>query len=80
MNYENYFKDMFETIPDYRKIVLLLFLFKNDSGLLTECGLLKNDIIRVCKEFKKILIEQNEKNLDYIKKEKESNIEKILNK
>ena len=31
MNYENYFKDMFESIPDYRKTVLLLFLFKNDE-------------------------------------------------
>ena len=31
MNYENYFKDLFESIEDYRKIVLLIFLIKNDK-------------------------------------------------
>ena len=36
MSYENYFKDMFESIPDYRKIVLLIFLFQNDKNLLKE--------------------------------------------
>ena len=30
MNNTNYFKHLFESIPDYRKIVLLLFLIKND--------------------------------------------------
>ena len=28
MKYENYFKDMFESITDYRKIVFLKFLNK----------------------------------------------------
>ena len=28
MSYENYFKDLFETMPDYRKIVLVKFLFE----------------------------------------------------
>ena len=36
MNYENYFKDIFESIPDYRKIVLLIFLIQNDKNLLKE--------------------------------------------
>ena len=31
MNYENYFRDMFESITDYRKIVLLIFLIQNDK-------------------------------------------------
>ena len=30
MNNTNYFKDLFESIPDYRKIVFLLFLIKNE--------------------------------------------------
>ena len=30
MNIANYFKDMFEYIPDYKKIVLLIFLIQND--------------------------------------------------
>ena len=34
---------MFEAIPEYRKIVLLMFLIKNDADLLSECGYLKND-------------------------------------
>ena len=38
MNNENYFIDMFESIPDYRKIVLLIFLIQNDKNLLTEIG------------------------------------------
>ena len=28
MDNEKYFKDLFESIADYRKIVLLIFLFK----------------------------------------------------
>ena len=35
----HYFKDLFESIHYYRKIVLLMFLFKNDTDLLKEFGL-----------------------------------------
>ena len=80
MNYENYFKDFFKSIPDYRKKVILMFLIKNDNALLTECGFLKDDINCLNLEFKNILMEQNEEYLDYIKNEAESIIEKILNK
>ena len=31
MDNVNYFKHLFESIPDYKKIVLLLFLIKNLS-------------------------------------------------
>ena len=57
MNYENYFKDMSESIPDYGKIVLLMFLIKNDVDLLNECGYLKNDINRQNIEFKNMFME-----------------------
>ena len=80
MNYENYFKDMFESFPDYRKIVLLFFLIQNDKDLLKECGFLKNDVHRLSLEFKNILMEENEEYLDGIKNEEVSIIEKILNK
>ena len=30
---ENYFKDMFGSIPDYRRIKLLIFLIQNDKDL-----------------------------------------------
>ena len=52
MNYENCFKDRFESIPDCRKVVLIIFLIKNDSDL-NECGFLKNDNNRLSLEFKK---------------------------
>ena len=39
----NYFKDMFESIPEFRKIVLLMILLKNDVNLLYESGFLKGD-------------------------------------
>ena len=80
MNNENYFKDIFESIHDYGKIVLLIFLIQNDKNLLKEIGFSKNDINRLNLEFKKILIEQHEEYLDYIKNEEESIIERILNK
>ena len=77
---ENYFEDMLESIPDYRKIVLILFLIQNDKGLLKECGFLKSDVHRLSLDFKNILMEKNEEYLDYIKNEEESILEKILNK
>ena len=67
MNNTNYFKDLFESIPDYRKIVFLLFLIKNDKDLLREVGFSERDINHLNLEFKNILIDQHEKYLDYIK-------------
>ena len=80
MNYENYFKDLLESLPDYRKTVLLLHVIQDDDDFLRECGLLKCDITRLNKKIKTILIEQNEEYLHHIKNEEESIIEKILNK
>ena len=56
MNNVNYFEDLFEAILDYRKIVLLVFLIKNDINLLNECGFLKGDINYRCKNFKIIFL------------------------
>ena len=78
MNNINYFKDIIESIPDYRKIVLLIFLIQNDKNFLKEIGFSKNDINRLSIDFKNILIEQHEEWLDYIKNEEESIIEKLL--
>ena len=80
MNNTNYFKDIFESIHDYKKNILLIFLIQNDKNLLKEIGFSKNDINLLNLEFKNILLEQNEDYLDYIKNEEESIIEKILNK
>ena len=44
MNSVYFFKDIFVSIPEYRKIVLLTFLIKNDVTLFYESGFLKCDI------------------------------------
>ena len=80
MNNENYFKDIFESIQDYKKIVLLIFLIQNDKNLLNEVGFSTNNIISLNIEFKNFLLEQNEEYLDYIRNEEESILEKFLNK
>ena len=76
----NYFKDVVESIPDYRKIVLLIFLIQNVKNLLKEIGFSKDNINRLNLEFKNILLDQNEQYLDYIRNEEESIIERIQNK
>ena len=79
MNNTNYLNDLFESIPDYRKVVLLIFLIKNDKDLLLEIGFSERDINSLNKEFKNILLELNEEYLDHIKNQEEAIIEKILN-
>ena len=46
-----YFKDLFESMPDCKK-KLLIFLIQNDKNLLKEIGFSKNDINRLNLEFK----------------------------
>ena len=55
MDYLNCFKDMFDSIPEDGKIVLLMFLIKNDVDLLNECEVLKSDINRLCLESEEIM-------------------------
>ena len=80
MGYIKYFKDVFESIPVYRKIVVLMFLNKNDGNLLNNCGFLKNDKNRLGWEHNIILMEQNEEHWEYINNEEESVFEKVLKK
>ena len=80
MNYEICFKHIFESIPDYKKIVLLLFIFQNDKKLFHEIGFSEHDINRLNLEFKKILVGHHGEYLDFVKNEEESIIERSLNK
>ena len=80
MNNSNYFKDLFESVPDYRKIVLLIFLIQNDKKLIKEIGFGKKDINQLSIEFKNILLEEFEYYIDYFKNEEESILENFLNK
>ena len=77
---DNYFRELFESIPDYKKIVLLIFLIQNDNNLLREIGFSKTDTNLLNLEFKNILLEEFENYLDYIKDQEESILEKFLNK
>ena len=79
MDNSNYFREIFESIPEYTKLVLSLFLIRIYKNLLLEIGFTELDINRVNLEFKNIFLEQGEKYLDYIKKEEESKIERFLN-
>ena len=76
----NYFKYLFESIPDYKTIVLVMFLIKIDGNFSYECGFLKGDIHYLYKQFKNILLELNEDYLDHIKNQEESIFEKFLNR
>ena len=79
MNNGNYFKGLFESITDYRKIVLLIFLFQNDKNLLHEVGFSERHVNQLNLKFEIILIEQLEEPLDYVKNEEESIVERFLN-
>ena len=80
MDNSNYFKDLFGSISDYRKIVLLIFLIQNDKNLLKEVGFSKNDNNLLNLEFKNFLMEEFENYLVYIKDQEESVLESFLNK
>ena len=67
MNNSNYFKEIFESITDYRKIVLLIVSIQNDKYLLREVGFSERDINLLNKEFENKKIEQHEKYLDCVK-------------
>ena len=75
-----YFKDLFESIPDYEKVVLLMFFIKNDVNFLYERGFLKSDINFLYKGFENVSLELNEDYINHIKNQKEALLEKFLNK
>ena len=60
----NYFIDLFKSIPDKRKIVLLIFLFQKDEVLIREIGFSERDINVSNLEFNNVLNEQHEAYLD----------------
>ena len=60
MNNSNSFRDIFESIQDYRKTVLLKFLFQNDKDFLVEIGFSERDINHLNLEFENMLLEQPE--------------------
>ena len=57
-----------------------MFLFKNDVDRLKSVVFLEKIFIRLCLEFKFILMEQDEDYLDYIKNQDEYILEMTLNR
>ena len=80
MDNVKYFKDLFQSKPDYRKIVFLMFLIKDDKNLLKDVDFSKNDVNLLYSEFKNSLLEEYENYLDYVKDQEERIFEKTLNK
>ena len=80
MDYIYFFKEIFEYIEDYRQIVFLIYLIKNDSDLLKECGILKSEFTRLSLDFKTFLLGQKEDCLDDFRIEQDSIVEEISNR
>ena len=74
----NYFKDMLESIPNYRKIILLCFIIKRDDVILREFGLSDDFIEKLYNNCKQIMISDMDQYFSHIKNLEESIIEKIL--
>ena len=57
MHHANYFEDLFESIPDYREIVLSLSLNEKDEKFVNEREFWKNDFKRLHEEVRSIIKE-----------------------
>ena len=53
LNNVNCFRDLFESIPDYRKIVLLIYLIKDHKNIFREIGFSERNVNYLNSEFKK---------------------------
>ena len=78
MNNSNLYKDFFESISDYRKIVLTILLIQNDKQSMKEIGFSKHDVNQLKSECKNVIIEGYEEYFDYVKNIEESAFEKFL--
>ena len=73
----NYFKDMFNSLPYYRKIIFLCFIIKQDYDMLKEFGLSDSFIEKLYNDCKQIMESDMDQNLRHIKNLEESILEKI---
>ena len=68
----NYFKDMFESIHDYKKIILLCFINKRDDTMLKEFGLSDDFIEKLYNDCKQIMESDMDEYFSHIKNLEES--------
>ena len=72
MDHVNLFKVLFEPRPLFRKNVLLKKLILKKCCYIIQLWFFNSDFNRLCQQFKKIVREENEDSLDYIKYQEES--------
>ena len=75
----NSFKDMLKSIQQYRKIVLLIFIIKQDNDILKESGMSQTFIEKLKGGCKKILNNESDDYNDHIKTLEESILEELNN-
>ena len=73
----NYFKDMLNSIPYYRKIILLCFIIKRDYTMLREFGLSDDFIEKLYNDCKQIMISDMDQYFSHIENLEESILENI---
>ena len=73
----NYFKDMLNSIPYYRKIIFLCFIIKRDYTMLKEFGLSDDFIENLYNDCKQIMISDMDQYFSHIKNLEESILENI---
>ena len=75
----SYFKDLLKSIKDYRKIVLLIFIIKQDNGILLKSRLSQKFIGKLYGGCKKVLNNEIEEYNNHIKNFEESILEEFNN-
>ena len=73
----NYFKDMLNSVPYYRKIILLCFIIKRDDWMLREFGLSDEFIEKLYNDCKQIMESDMDQHFSHIKNLEESILESI---
>ena len=73
----NYFKDMLNSLPYYRKIIFLCFIFKRDDTMLKEFGLSDDFIGKLYNDCKQIMENDIDQYFSHIKNLEESILENI---
>ena len=70
-----YFKDMLNSIPYFRKIILLCFIIKGDDTMLREFGLSDSFIEQLYNDCEQIMISDMDQYFSHVKNLEESILE-----
>ena len=73
----NYFKDMIDSLPYYRKIIFLCFIIKRDDDFLKEFGLTDDFIEKLYNDCKEVFENDMNQYFSHIKNLEESILENV---